>query len=79
MKLKATLCAAIALIMIFSIFFISPFGSIAEAAGDEERLSLQALPSKYCMRDEYVVYAQHQDALGDCWNFANGTRYIGFR
>ena len=70
MKLKAALCAAIALIMIFSIFFISPFGSIAEAAGDEERLSLQALPSKYCMRDEYVVYAQHQDALGYCWNFA---------
>ena len=28
------------------------------------------MPSHYCMRDEYVVYAQHQDKQGLCWNFA---------
>ena len=32
-----------------------------------------ALPSAYCMRDEYIVYAQHQDAHGYCWNFAGTT------
>ena len=28
------------------------------------------LPSSYCMRDDYIVYAQHQDKHGYCWNFA---------
>ena len=28
------------------------------------------LPEEYCMRDEYIIYAQHQDKHGYCWNFA---------
>ena len=29
------------------------------------------LPSHYCLRDEYIIYAQHQDKQGYCWNFAS--------
>jgi len=29
-----------------------------------------SFPSEYCMRDEYIVYAQNQDKHGLCWNFA---------
>lgn len=28
------------------------------------------LPSEYCMRDEYILYAQNQDKHGYCWNYA---------
>ena len=31
----------------------------------------ETLPSSYCMRDEYIVYAQNQDKHGLCWNFAS--------
>ncbi|MBO7292928.1 MAG: hypothetical protein J6V07_03230 [Clostridia bacterium] len=30
----------------------------------------EPLPEAYCMRDEYLVFAQHQDKHGYCWNFA---------
>lgn len=30
----------------------------------------EELPSHYCMRDDYILYAQHQDKEGYCWNFA---------
>ena len=36
--------------------------------GDEEEQ--EPMPEQYCMRDEYVMYAQHQDKEGYCWNFA---------
>lgn len=36
-------------------------------SSDEEQ---EQMPSHYCLRDEYVVYAQHQDKEGYCWNFA---------
>ena len=29
------------------------------------------LPEAYCLRDDYIVYAQHQDKNGYCWNFAS--------
>lgn len=32
--------------------------------------SPELLPEEYCMRDEYIIYAQHQDKHGYCWNFA---------
>ncbi|MBE5751480.1 MAG: hypothetical protein E7357_03620 [Clostridiales bacterium] len=28
------------------------------------------LPEEYCMRDEYILYAQDQDKQGYCWDFA---------
>ncbi len=37
-----------------------------DISGEEEDL----LPSNYCLRDDYVLYAQHQDKQGYCWNFA---------
>ena len=29
------------------------------------------LPEAYCMRDDYIILAQNQDAHGYCWNFAS--------
>ena len=37
---------------------------------DEEEQSRE-FPSEYCMRDEYIIYAQNQDKHGYCWNFAS--------
>jgi len=31
----------------------------------------EPLPETYCMRDEYLVFAQHQDKNGLCWDFAS--------
>ena len=70
MKFKSAISSAITLIMLLSLFLFTPWENIAAASGDKDSLSLQALPSRYSMRDEYLVYAQHQDALGYCWNFA---------
>ena len=30
----------------------------------------EELPAAYCMRDDYIIFAQHQDKNGLCWNFA---------
>lgn len=35
-----------------------------------EQSLYEELPESYCMRDEYIVYAQNQDKHGLCWNFA---------
>ena len=32
--------------------------------------SEQAIPEAYCMKDDYIVFAQNQDVHGYCWNFA---------
>lgn len=50
---------------------VSPAAAITPA----ETLSTQTatqdtLPGAYCMRDDYVIYAQDQDRQGLCWNFA---------
>lgn len=37
----------------------------------EEEPEGETLPASYCMRDEYIVYAQNQDKHGLCWNFAS--------
>ena len=37
---------------------------------EEEEEPVETLPSEYCLRDDYIVYAQHQDKNGLCWNFA---------
>ncbi|MBR3803740.1 MAG: C1 family peptidase [Clostridia bacterium] len=31
---------------------------------------LSPLPEQYCLRDDYLTFAQHQDKNGFCWNFA---------
>ena len=43
----------------------------AEAASAVETVDAEALPEAYCMKDEYVIFVQNQDAHGYCWNFAS--------
>ena len=42
-----------------------------EEEEEEEIVPAEPLPSEYCLRDDYIVYAQHQDKNGLCWNFAS--------
>ena len=72
MKLKVALRSLIAVLLTLSIFYlIAKDGDISYAQTDGEPSSLSGeLPSEYCLRDEYVVLAQNQDAHGYCWNFA---------
>ena len=66
MKLKSVICFVIVAMQILGvILFAAP---ISYAAYNEQADA--ELPSEYCMRDEYIVYAQNQDELGYCWNFA---------
>ena len=55
--------------LLFTPAIVTAFASeteIVEAAED-------SLPQQYCMRDEYIIYAQNQDNHGYCWNFAATT------
>jgi len=72
MKTKTIISSATAVLLILaSLLFITPIGGhIAYADGTDVSAELTELPSEYCMRDEYIVYAQNQDSLGYCWNFA---------
>ena len=36
---------------------------------DEEE-EIDPMPSRYCLRDEYILHTQHQGEEGYCWNFA---------
>lgn len=66
MKLKSAIYSAIVGVLTLSSFLLftpNPHTTKAESAGG-------TLPSAYCMRDEYIVYAQNQDNHGYCWNFA---------
>lgn len=42
-----------------------------EEEEEPEEIPSEPLPSEYCLRDDYIVYAQHQDKNGLCWNFAS--------
>ena len=37
---------------------------------EEIEIPTSSFPSQYCLRDEYILFAQHQDKHGYCWNFA---------
>ena len=71
MKKKLILICSLAILM-FGIFF--PFNNSSSntqlivAKADSIKTTL---PEEYCMRDEYIVFAQHQDKHGYCWNFAS--------
>ena len=70
MKIKHKKCSIIALLLGFCfIFTLFPKGIISYASNTKTG-DTSPLPSEYCMRDEYIVYAQTQDTLGYCWNFA---------
>lgn len=70
MKIKQIVFYILAVFMIAnSLFFMRP--AIVVNASEREAVRLDdALPEQYCMRDEYILYAQNQDKLGYCWNFA---------
>ena len=64
MKLKALFICIFALVLTLG---------TALMVGAEETDTDEGLPSAYCMRDEYVIFAQNQDDHGLCWNFAATT------
>ncbi len=71
MKLKTTVYSVIAAILLLcNLLLIAPMNNIASATESEVAHTEESLPSQYCMRDEYILYAQNQDSLGYCWNFA---------
>lgn len=65
MKIRSIICSFIATVLAAGSFFLVSPQVASYAEGTE------ALPSAYCMRDEYVVLAQNQDKHGYCWNFAS--------
>lgn len=80
MKLKSFLCSAFAALAALcvglavnlqahtaSALSLEPFSAIQNPSDPSQ---FSDMPSSYCLRDDYVVYAQHQDKLGYCWNFA---------
>lgn len=46
--------------------------SLPNLKEDKEEIEIptSSFPSQYCLRDEYILFAQHQDKHGYCWNFA---------
>ena len=71
MKTKSILCSVIVVLLTFSSFLLLiPQGGTSYAEGSGTSATAEPLPSAYCMRDEYIVYAQNQDSHGYCWNFA---------
>ncbi len=71
MKFKSLRCSAIAILLIIcSVLFVFPAHILA--VEDTKALSAEGeLPAAYCMRDDYIIYAQNQDKHGLCWNFAS--------
>ena len=45
--------------------------SVGASAPSEVTVDTETLPEAYCMKDEYVIFVQNQDAHGYCWNFAS--------
>lgn len=70
MKIKSIICLIVAILLTVSSFVLS--APIANALTIEPVPPRKdVLPSEYCLRDDYVVYAQNQDKHGYCWNFAS--------
>lgn len=59
-----------------AIFFAGAIENTAYALSIDTGLSEpdishnREIPDAYCMKDDYIVFAQNQDAHGYCWNFA---------
>ena len=70
MKIKRIVLSTLAMFMIANLLLFSSPAIITVFAA-EEAVSEDGLPSQYCLRDEYIVYAQNQDKHGYCWNFAS--------
>lgn len=74
MKIKSIICSIIAVLLTLSSLFLAvPANIVAYAASAKVEAVEEDLPEEYCMRDEYIIYAQNQDSHGYCWNFASST------
>ena len=72
MKLRSLICLFIVAVWSVSSALCAMPMNYSSVADNAAITQVQgALPDAYCMRDEYIVYAQHQDGLGYCWNFAS--------
>lgn len=71
MKSNSLRCSALAILLILcSVFFVFP-AHILAAEDTAAAVTEEGLPPAYCMRDDYIIYAQNQDKHGLCWNFAS--------
>lgn len=76
MKIKSFLCSILVIFATFNCIIVpGAFESLAYSEALDTSVGSEVkkteLPDAYCMRDEYVVLAQDQDAHGYCWNFAS--------
>ena len=69
MRLKSLICSIFTALTALGVGVCIP-SEIANANDEVIAQAADTLPSAYCMRDDYVVSTQHQDANGYCWNFA---------
>ena len=70
MKLKQIVFGILAACMTASSLLLATPAIISSALEATEAAE-DTLPAQYCMRDEYIIYAQNQDKHGYCWNFAS--------
>ena len=70
MKLRSILCFTIVVIITITTVLLATPASYVSQTKLASSIEAATLPSQYCLRDDYIVYAQHQDGLGYCWNFA---------
>ena len=70
MKIKRIVISTLATVMIANFLLLTSL-AVTKVFASRDTASSDSLPSQYCLRDEYVVYAQNQDKHGYCWNFAS--------
>ena len=73
MKNKRLIHFILATLMLANVFLFSASAIRTASLAEGDGASESELPLQYCMRDEYMVYAQNQDKHGYCWNFASTT------
>ncbi len=72
MRAKRNIVPFVMVIVILAQLIFASCANFTVYASEPDSLKAKKqLPSQYCMRDEYIVYAQHQDKHGYCWNFAS--------
>lgn len=67
MKVKTLICCTLLFIASACLTLAQEVDGLFMPKAEEK---IQTLPSAYCMRDDYILYAQNQDDHGLCWNFA---------
>ena len=77
MKKQKIFCLVVLAFLLFQCVFMpvaygveNAFAQNTVGIPDAQETANDPLPKAYCMRDEYILFAQNQDAHGYCWNFA---------